>query len=543
MASTVMEQIDQCLNSKTNFLLSGGAGSGKTYTLIQTLHYVFKNNPQSRVACITYTNVAANEIKERSPYSKLHVSTIHEFLWGEIKGYQKNLVQAVLHLILAEKQEKGSGLSYSGEAQITDESFVSVEYQNYRDLEHGVISHDDLLKVANYMFATYPLLSKLLCDKYDYIFIDEYQDTQKQVIEIFLDHIKAYAKNSLCIGFFGDKMQSIYDLGVGNIQSYIDSDDVCEIIKEDNYRCATKVIDLLNRIRSDITQHPAKINPDGSIANKTGSTIFVYSDMDFNLEAFKTTEFVSGWDFENSRKTRVLFLTHKLSAMRLGFAELLSAYKYTDNLIGNEPDRLARHLLKIGGILYYYEKKHYAYVINEMEQKIKTNSDKKRISSVLSEILKCLKSNLSIETLIDAFDKARLVRKDDTLNAYIKKQVEVYNKVKNLPASQVLSYFAYYNNFSPYSTQHGVKGAEFDSVLVIMDNGNWRSYNFEYYFEKTPGKESIIERTQRLFYVCCSRAKDNLIVFYPNPTQQIIKQAKAMFGEENVRPLSGSHTT
>lgn len=543
MAGTVIKQIDQYLDSKTNFLLSGGAGSGKTYTLIQTLHDVFKDNPKSRVACITYTNVAANEIKERSPYSNLHVSTIHEFLWGEIKGYQKNLTKAVLNLILAEKQEKGSGLSYFGEAEITDKSFASVEYQNYRDLEHGIISHDDLLKVANYMFATYPLLSKLLCDKYDYIFIDEYQDTQKQVIEIFLEHIKAYAKNSLCIGFFGDKMQSIYDSGVGNIQSYINSGDVCEIVKEDNYRCATKVINLLNRIRSDITQHPAKTNPDGSIANKTGSAIFVYSDMDFDLETFKTSEFVSGWDLEDSRNTRVLFLTHKLSAVRLGFAELLSAYKHLDDLIGNEPDRLARQLLKIGGILYHYKKKNYAFVINKIEQKIKTNSDKKKISSALSETLKNLEPDMRIETLIDEFDRARLVRKDDTWNAYVEKHAEVYEKVKNLPASQVLSYFAYYNDCSPYSTQHGVKGAEFDNVLVIMDNGKWNNYNFKYYFEKTPEKESIIKRTQRLFYVCCSRAKDNLIVFYPKPTPQIITQAKAMFGEKNVRPLSGLHAT
>ena len=542
MAGTVMEQIGRCLNDTSNFLLSGGAGSGKTYTLIQTLHYVFKNNPKSRVACITYTNVAANEIKERSPYSKLHVSTIHDFLWGEIMGYQKNLKQAVLHLIFAEKQEKGAGLSYSGETEITAESFACVEYQNYRDLEHGIISHDDLLKVANYMFATYPLLSKLLCNKYDYIFIDEYQDTQKQVIEIFLNYIKTYAKSNLCIGFFGDRMQSIYESGVGNIQPYIDSGDVCEIIKEDNYRCAIKVIELLNTIRIDLTQRPAKLNPDGSIANKVGSAIFVYSDMDFDLDAFKASDLVADWDFEDSHNTKVLLLTHKLSATRLGFAELLSAYKYADDLIGNEPDLLARQLLKIGGILYHYERKNYPYVTEEIEQKIKTNSDKKRISSLLAQTLKNLESGMSIETLIDEFDKSHLVRKGDLWNTYLEKRIEVYDKVKGLPALQVLSYFVYYNDFSPYSTQHGVKGAEFDNVLVVMDNGKWNSYNFKYYFEKTSGKESIIERTERLFYVCCSRAKENLIVYYPNPTQQIIAQAKKLFGENNVRPISGTYS-
>lgn len=536
MAGTVMEQISQCLDSKTNFLLSGGAGSGKTYTLIQTLHHVFKSNPKARVVCITYTNVAADEIKERSPYSKLRVSTIHDFLWDEIKEYQKNLKQTVLSLISVEKACKGNGLSYSGEAEINEQSFSCIEYQNYRDLEHGIISHDDLLKIANYMFATYPLLSKIICDKYDYVFIDEYQDTQKSVIEIFLEHIKSHAKGSLCVGFFGDKLQSIYATGIGDIQPYVIAGDVREIIKDDNYRCAVNVIELLNRVRSDITQRPAKRNPDGSIANKVGSAIFIYSDSNFDLEKFKTSKFVTSWNFDDFRETKVLFLTHKLSAMRLGFAELLAAYKYTDNLIGNEPDRLAGHLLKIGGILFHYDKKEFSYVIDEIQRKIRTNSDKQKISFALSRLSKNL--DISIEELINEFDKEHLIRKDDRFDEFTEQHAEMYDKIKVLPASQVIAYFKYYNDFSPYSTQHGIKGAEFNNVLVIMDNGNWNMYNFKYYFEETPGKESVIQRTKRIFYVCCSRAKDNLVVYYPNPTIQIIEQAKKLFGAENVYALS-----
>lgn len=106
MVSRVMQDIKKCLSNKTDFLLSGGAGSGKTYTLIQTLNFIFRENPKASVACITYTNVAANEIKDRSPYSKLRVSTIHDFLWEEIKNYQKNIKETVLSLINAEKEKK-----------------------------------------------------------------------------------------------------------------------------------------------------------------------------------------------------------------------------------------------------------------------------------------------------------------------------------------------------------------------------------------------------------------------------------------------------
>lgn len=532
MAGEVIEQIKECLIKKQNFLVSGGAGSGKTYTLIQTLHNVFNHDVTARVACITYTNVAADEIKERSPYSKLYVSTIHDFLWEVIKGYQKNLKQALVALIAAEKTTKGTGINYSGENEITMDGLMLIEYKNYRNLEKGVISHDDLLKVANYMFGNYPLLSKVLCDKFDYVFIDEYQDTQRAVIEIFLSHIKGYSMNSLCIGFFGDKMQSIYETGVGNIQSYIDSGKVKEIIKDDNYRCSVSVIGLLNKIRSDIYQQPSKKDIKGNVANESGSITFVYSQNEFDLDQFKKSKFVSNWSFDDPKKTKILFLTHKLIAKRIGFEELLNAYQYTDSLIGNEPDRLAANLLKMGSVLYHFEQKDYSKVISEMQIKLKSNSDKGKINKLLSGLL--ANQTIGIETMISHFDQGGLVHKDERLDDYIKEHSEVYDKIKSLPISQVMAYFKYYNDFSPYSTQHGIKGAEYDNVLVIMDNGRWNNYNFKYYFEKTNGKENIINRTERLFYVCCSRAKDNLIVYYPEPTQQIIAQARTLFGDSNI---------
>ena len=531
MASTIMEQIIECLDNKNNFLLSGGAGSGKTYTLVQTLNYVFNKNNNSSVACITYTNVAANEIKDRSPFTNLFVSTIHDFLWEEIKDYQKNLKESLNNLL------QNGEISYSGEIEINDLIFDKIEYKNYRKIENGVISHDDLLKIANYMFSKYPLLSKILCDKFDYIFIDEYQDTQKLVIEIFLSHITNMAKDKLGIGFFGDKMQCIYETGVGNIQEYISNGQVKEIIKEDNFRCSVSVIELLNKIRSDITQNPAKVLDNGSIINKVGSAKFLYSysASEFNLGDIKESEFILNWDFDNSDNTKVLFLTHKLNAKLLGFAELLSSYKHIDNLIVNDPDRLALHLQRIGGIIHHYEQSNYAYVIEQIHKKIKTLSNKKEISVCLKQVLD--NKNMTIEELINYFNVNKIVLIDDNLKMYIENNNDIFNKVKELSRLQVQSYFLYYNKFSPFSTQHGVKGAEFDNVLVVMDNGKWNNYNFKYYFENTSTKEKIIQRTEKIFYVTCSRAKDNLIVYYPSPSEAIISQAQILFGDNNVHEI------
>ena len=535
MACNVIDQISGCLKSKQNFLLSGGAGSGKTFTLIQTLNEVYKHDKKARVACITYTNVAANEIKERSPYSKLWVSTIHDFLWDLIMDYQKNLKQSLISLIISEQAMPKTGISYSGEIEIDENTFDMVSYRNYRKIENGVISHDDLLKLAAHIFLEYPLMAKILCDKYDYIFIDEYQDTQRAVIDIFLEYIKKAAEGKLCLGFFGDKMQSIYETGIVDIQQYVDNGQVVEILKQDNYRCSQMVIALLNNIRSDISQSPAKKNDDGTIINKIGSTTFLYSNSDFDLAHFNASDYAKDWDIDDPNKTKLLFLTHRLIAKRAGWDGILSEYDKNDYLIGDDPDRLATHLLKLGAIIYGFKSKKYASVIGEFQRKIRTIQDKKEISNVLIQLTSNPAQNIGCA--IDVLDEKKLLRKDDKFYEYIEEYTTRFNSIQQLSIQQVIAYYESYNNYSPYSTQHGVKGAEFENVLVVMDNGRWNNYNFKYLFEGTKDKESVILRTKRIFYVCCSRAMNNLVVYYPSPTQLVIQEAKRLFGVDNVKQL------
>ena len=306
-------------------------------------------------------------------------------------------------------------------------------------------------------------------------------------------------KINYALVFFGDKMQSIYDNGVGDIQQYIDYNSVKEIKKADNYRCSQNVINLLNNIRNDIKQKPSQKNSDGTIANKTGSAIFLYSDENFDLEKFKQKGYFNGWNFDNVDETKVLFLTHRLSAVRLGFGELLKAYKYTDNLLGNEPDVLASHLLNIGNILYNYKEQNYSVVLDSIQKKIEHNDDKQQISSALSNILSSLETR-TIEDIINLFYQEKLLKKSNKFKHYIENYSDTYDKVKILPSKQILSYFSYYNSYSPYSTQHGIKGAEFENVLVVLDNGNWNTYNFNYYFENRFDKETIMKRTEKIFY-------------------------------------------
>ncbi|CNE12725.1 hypothetical protein [Yersinia mollaretii] len=69
-----------------------------------------------------------------------------------------------------------------------------------------------------------------------------------------------------------------------------------------------------------------------------------------------------------------------------------------------------------------------------------------------------------------------------------------------------------------------------------MDNGKWNHYNFEEFF-LGGGKDSVLSRTRKLVYVCCTRARDNLAMFYPQPSGKVIEKAKDLFGADNVIEL------
>ena len=95
---------------------------------------------------------------------------------------------------------------------------------------------------------------------------------------------------------------------------------------------------------------------------------------------------------------------------------------------------------------------------------------------------------------------------------------------------------------TPFSTKHGVKGAEFENVLVVCGRG-WNNYNWSQFLEWAnngvpKGKEDSFERNRNLFYVACSRSKTRLAVLF---TQFLTKNALATinnwFGTENVTGL------
>ncbi|WP_051475778.1 UvrD-helicase domain-containing protein [Bacillus sp. J37] len=399
-------QLFKHIEKNKNFLLTGGAGSGKTYSLVQVIKKVIHDNPNSMIACITYTNTAVKEIGGRVNHSNLRVSTIHEFLWENIKKFQKELKMGLVSLI----NNENSKIKIQGSNEIIDQTYFNkledgIQYKEFTLVNSGIISHDEVLELANYMFKSHPLLCNLLKDKYQFILIDEYQDTNPLIVEIFLEHLKQGKKKTI-IGFFGDSMQSIYDDGIGSLEKYIASGDIVEFQKQENRRNPRLVIELANRLRIDsLVQVPSSDQKapnmyDGSV--KEGSIKFLYSSND-NLDMIKTTSFFETWDFKDTTQTKELNLTHNLIAAKAGFSELMEIYD-------KEP------------IISFK---------NDVLNKVKQDSEEIR-EKILNN------NNITFEEVVDLYpikNRQRQLKKDLIMQDSHTNQL--YNQLKNLPFSHV----------------------------------------------------------------------------------------------------------
>lgn len=628
-----VQEIFKSIDSGRNFLLSGGAGSGKTYSLVSVIRQVIAEHPTAKVACMTYTNAAVKEIEERVNHKNLNVSTIHDFLWDNIKHFQKELKEAIISLA---NNEDVSKISIEEAHPIPDTYFDllpdGIQYKEFVRLREGIISHDELLIVANYLFEKYPKLSSIVKDKYKFIFIDEYQDTSKAVVDTFLTHFKKSERKNI-IGFFGDAMQSIYEDGIGNLDDYKgnDADSVNEIQKKQNRRNPQLVIDLANKLRTDgITQEPSTDPKAPNMVEgivKQGTVLFLHSSDGDISKVEKFLEENYGWDFNNSKETKELNLTHNLIAGKAGFRTLMDIYdkdhilsfrdrirkyikdnnivtdftgntfgeviqtlqqgksgrelnavsptntmkafiddnvelynyakslSYSDfskmyvdkdqllddkkqdegdeNKKGSKRDNLIKHLFKIQTNISLYQNKRYNEFLRATDYRFRIVSIASK--RALKENIECLVDvgEKTIEDVINDANEKGICLIDDKLIDFKDKKEYLYNRVKDVKFSEFQKLYEYLEGQTPFSTQHKTKGAEFNNVLVILDNGGWNNYNFGNLFLET-GSASVLDRTQKIFYVCCTRAKENLAVFFHNPEPQVIAKAKIWFGADKV---------
>ena len=488
---TAVDQCKKCIDNKRSFVLQGGAGSGKTESLKELLIYISQTNPKAKVMCITHTNVAVNEIQSRTG-NAFPVSTIHSFLNSLIKDYKKNIHTVIGELFLipefvaSEKNEDISDKEYKKNEherykklyekyaykhyQMTRESAPKVtgkrdydkdpkafneilndgikainekiaekisskdysaigyndtKFDSLKDLTFG---HDGLLKVFHLLIKKYPLLSKMIADRYDYIFIDEYQDTNADIV-CDLIHVSQNSELTLCL--FGDSMQSIYSDGVGDVDMFI-GDSLISIPKPDNYRCAYEVISFVNPLRLDSLEQEVafKTNAKGEIETEKSRHGFVkvlYSICEQKPNSHSSEEEKATYQSkidslitkakEYCPTAKILMLTNKAIAEKNHFQNL---YKVFDDRYYDVGDHMEKYLssiqvLEFCDICNAYLRGDYNSLIKSIRSNgyvIRSLSDKKIINDIMESIV--TNDNLSMWKAIELASEKKLIKLSDS---------------------------------------------------------------------------------------------------------------------------------
>ncbi len=410
---TELEQILNHIENGENFLLSGGAGSGKTYSLVQVIYEVIKKYPAEKVFCMTYTNVAVKEIEERVNHKNLKVSTIHDFLWDNIKHFQKEIKASLITLA----NDEESNIKIENDDSHTPSNYFDeieqIQYKEFLKIKDGIISHDEIILLSEYMFRTYKKLCDILKDKYKFIFVDEYQDTHKEVVDILLSHLQQSNRKNI-IGFFGDAMQSIYESGVDDINVYINNGLLYEVPRQQNRRSPRLVIELANRLRTDnITQEPSEDENAPNMLNgtiKEGNIKFIYSDNDDlnRVRDYLTQHY--NWDFTDSKNIKELNLTHNLIAGKAGFENLMGVYN--GDQILKFRDRIKKYI-KDNNIQDDFSDKSFGKVL-EILQQGKTGNDLKKVKPTPA-------MQTFIDTNLELFEYAKQYNYINLLKIYVDK--------------------------------------------------------------------------------------------------------------------------
>nr|WP_245368697.1 UvrD-helicase domain-containing protein [Paenibacillus silagei] len=320
--------------------------------------------------------------------------------------------------------------------------YNETSFDNFRDLTYG---HDGLLEIAYSLFKKYNLLGRILQDKYDFIFIDEYQDTNPKIIEIFFRLLPSYKKT--IIGLFGDSMQAIYEDGIGDVENYIKEGSIIKIIKEDNYRCSEQVVQFINQLRNDdLEQQVAfKMNKDDILETKDdrqGTVKLYYGIYDNKPNAFSSIdhkhdymEVLNKLVEEANRGPedfRILMLTNKSISGKAGFENLYDIFsaRYFDPKDTIDKHLLSLQLLELVELCNAYKSNNYNYVLSKIKKygySVRYVRDKVEIKKNFNKILESTKG--ALDTLELAFE-SKLLKRSEKFSEYLRRKDTFLSQLK-----------------------------------------------------------------------------------------------------------------
>lgn len=586
LETTADTEIRECLDSNQNFSVVAGAGSGKTTSLITALDYIRETKgpllrrDSKQVACITYTNRAVEVISSRLGWDNLYcVSTLHRFLWNEVKRFTPNIRSALQDTIIpayiTKKQAEDNGgkskkaLSARKKiAELTEDlkklnavkrfAYNDSQFSNYLE---GKIGHDDVIAISALLISENDLLRRIIGQKYPYIFVDEAQDTFCDVVE---------AINQLCendglpvVGYFGDPMQQIYEKRAGK---FTPPNSSRSITKEENFRSAPEVINLLNVFRTDIQQYPAGKNANiaGSVEVRLLQTEEPeaprnrYSEEQLTRASERFEKALKYWGWADRDDVKMLFLVRQMIARRLGFPEFQKLFtgEYTSTRAQSNYESGEHSLLKpFTQTLWPLVKSYQLGDMRSVSDILRAHSPAFDSGGVNTGRSLAYMKDLAVQLvgrLSELWGEANLGQIlgysqdvnlckiseeiiDDLIRGPIEeeynrdlhsndKRAWLANTFFQMKTNEIESFSEFINDNTPFSTQHGVKGEEYGDVVVVFDDieAGWNNYSFTKTLTPiTSGdaSEGQLVRSRKLAYVCFSRAEVNLriMLFTPNP--------------------------
>lgn len=601
----VDETLEKCILStpRKSFFLFAGAGSGKTRSLVRLLKKIRDSIGKDllvqgkNVAVITFTNAATDEIVNRLDYSLVfHISTIHSFVWDAIKYYQADIKHLYCQYIqediqkLYEKQEKAKSKTtktYQSNAEKiehlkeklgkakTIEKFVY--NPNGSNAEYNALNHAEVIKISAQMIMDNIMLQRIIAQRYPILLIDESQDTKKELVDAFFK-IQENFSDIFTLGLLGDQKQRIYTDGKENMVNIIPSEWE-QPVKRMNYRCAKRIVKLANTIGKDLDiyaeQNPKEDAADGLVRlfivqqqNEIDKDDIEQTIMDIMCNQTHDAKW-SGADAD----VKTLTLEHMMAARRLGFAQFFGPLSKVDKyqmafLQGkvSELDFFTKEVLPIADSINGDGRnaleilKAYSPLLSKQntekpyELYLRCRDDSQKVANIVN-------GNHSIRDVVKVVCSSQLLPVPEVLrqasilsttdvNDEWEEDLQAWVMVMDLPINMVRGYDDYVNQRTRFDTHQGVKGLEFDRVMVIIDDSEAKGFMFSYdklfgVKELTEidkkhieaGEESSVDRTQRLFYVTCTRAKESLaIVMYTSDSEKVKNQAisKGWFSEQEI---------
>ena len=582
-------------------LVIAGAGSGKTKVLTHKIAYDIESGIKPwNILAITFTNKAANEMKERiekligDAAKDLWMGTFHSICVRILRRYidrigyktdfvifdtsdQKTLIKECLKTLKVDDkiftdrgvlseisngknemlEPKAYGVKYAGDFRKKTIAEIYELYQR-RLRENNAIDFDDIINFTIKILSENPDVLDYYTEKFKYILVDEYQDTNKAQFTL----VSLLASKYGNVTAVGDNDQGIYSFrgaDISNILNFERDFPGTRIIKlEQNYRCTGNILKAANAV---IKHNENKYDKKLWTENEEGHLPCIYCGEDEydegryiveQINHLKTEEYYKNSDFTilyrmnaQSRAIEDILMREGIPYKVIGglkfyerkeikdiIAYLRLIHNSADNLslkrIINEPkrgigktsiDQIQEISDKTGNSMYEIIRNAQEYGLTrvfsnsrdfiEQIEYLKSKKDELKISDLIKETLNKTGYTKALENENSVEAETRIENLEEFLTVAIEFEEESADNtlaefLENITLSSDIDGMEDQDDSVTLMTLHSAKGLEFPVVFLVgMEEGIFPGY-------KSIGEPQALEEERRLFYVGITRAKQYL---------------------------------